>query len=225
VSYVVVAGGILYKYSFVASLWSIILGFGFSRDWLTNNLPAYHPFHFTAILPAPMANNPAANGGDGYVRKISAQAETDEKPLGRVKDMQRFLMDFEKKNKEDNQRHVYQKKAGPRPWEVKKMEQQQKQEEEKLKQEEEKLKQEEEKLKQQEELQKQEEELQKQQEEKQQKQEEELQNEGPAVQEEEKEEKEEEDFDKEAEEEEDEEASAMDDFGKSSRCACVLLHM
>jgi len=163
-----------------------------------------------------MANNPTANAGGGYVRKISAQAETDEKPLGRVKDMQRFLMDFENKNKEDNQRHVYQKKAGPRPWEVKKMEQQQKQEEEKLKQ------------------QKQEEEKQQQkQEEEKLKQEEELQKEEPAVQEEEKEEKkeeekDEEDFDKDAEEEEeeeDEEASAMDDFGKSSRCACVLLHM
>ena len=56
----------------------------------------------------------------GYVRKISAQAETDEKPLGRVKDMQRFLMDFERKNRDDNQRHVYQKKEGPRPWEVRK---------------------------------------------------------------------------------------------------------
>ena len=66
----------------------------------------------------------ANNSGDGYVRKISAQAETDEKPLGRVKDMQRFLMDFERKNKEEAQRHVYQKKAGPRPWEAKKMQQQ-----------------------------------------------------------------------------------------------------
>ena len=65
------------------------------------------------------------NTSSGYVRKISAQAETDEKPLGRVKDMQRFLMDFERKNKEEAQRHVYQPKkkaaAGPRPWEVKKM--------------------------------------------------------------------------------------------------------
>ena len=69
-----------------------------------------------------------ASNGDGYVRKISAQAETDEKPLGRVRDMQRFLMDFERKNKEEAQRHVYQKKAGPRPWEVKKMQQQQDQE-------------------------------------------------------------------------------------------------
>ena len=70
-----------------------------------------------------MANTNAdtnADAGGGYIRKISAQAETDEKPLGRVKDMQRFLMDFEKKNKEDNQRHVYQKREGPRPWEVKK---------------------------------------------------------------------------------------------------------
>ena len=70
-----------------------------------------------------MANDNNDNGG--YVRKISAQAETDEKPLGRVKDMQRFLMDFERKNKEEAQRHVYQPKkkaaAGPRPWEVKKM--------------------------------------------------------------------------------------------------------
>ena len=74
-----------------------------------------------------MASNSNDNGG-GYVRKISAQAETDEKPLGRVKDMQRFLMDFERKNKEEAQRHVYQPKkkaaAGPRPWEVKKMVQQ-----------------------------------------------------------------------------------------------------
>lgn len=66
--------------------------------------------------------NADAAGADagGYVRKISAQAETDEKPLGRVKDMQRFLMDFERKNRDDNQRHVYQKKEGPRPWEVRK---------------------------------------------------------------------------------------------------------
>ena len=76
------------------------------------------------------ANNMASNhnnSADGYVRKISAQAETDEKPLGRVKDMQRVLMDFERKNKEEAQRHVYQKKAGPRPWEVKKVQQQQQQ--------------------------------------------------------------------------------------------------
>ena len=72
----------------------------------------------------------ANNSGDGYVRKISAQAETDEKPLGRVKDMQRFLMDFERKNKEEAQRHVYQKKAGPRPWEVKKMQQEEQQKKE-----------------------------------------------------------------------------------------------
>ena len=69
-----------------------------------------------------MANTNADTNADagGYVRKISAQAETDEKPLGRVKDMQRFLMDFERKNRDDNQRHVYQKKEGPRPWEVRK---------------------------------------------------------------------------------------------------------
>ena len=84
------------------------------------------------------ANNMASNhnnSADGYVRKISAQAETDEKPLGRVKDMQRFLMDFERKNKEEAQRHVYQKKAGPRPWEVKKMQQHQQQQEQQKKEE------------------------------------------------------------------------------------------
>ena len=81
-----------------------------------------------------MANDNSTSSG--YVRKISAQAETDEKPLGRVKDMQRFLMDFERKNKEEAQRHVYQPKkkaaAGPRPWEVKKMEQQEQKAEEKV---------------------------------------------------------------------------------------------
>ena len=76
-----------------------------------------------------MASNHNSSA-DGYVRKISAQAETDEKPLGRVKDMQRFLMDFERKNKEEAQRHVYQKKAGPRPWEVKKMQQEEQQKKE-----------------------------------------------------------------------------------------------
>lgn len=77
-----------------------------------------------------MANSNGNENG-GYVRKISAQAETDEKPLGRVKDMQRFLMDFERKNKEEAQRHVYQPKekaaAGPRPWEVKTFQQEQQQ--------------------------------------------------------------------------------------------------
>ena len=88
--------------------------------------PAAH-LHLPIHQPATMANtnadtNADAAGADagGYVRKISAQAETDEKPLGRVKDMQRFLMDFERKNRDDNQRHVYQKKEGPRPWEVRK---------------------------------------------------------------------------------------------------------
>ena len=80
-----------------------------------------------------MADNNNDNTSSGYVRKISAQAETDEKPLGRVKDMQRFLMDFERKNKEEAQRHVYQPKkkaaVGPRPWEVKKVQQQEQKEE------------------------------------------------------------------------------------------------
>ena len=77
-----------------------------------------------------LRNNNDDGNANAYVRKISAQAETDEKPIGRVKDMQRFLMDFEAKNKAEAKKHDFPQKATsnvPRPWQKK---QQQKQQEE-----------------------------------------------------------------------------------------------
>ena len=92
----------------------------FSRVLCMSGSPPPPTLHLPLSTPPATMTNTNADASGGYIRKISAQAETDEKPLGRVKDMQRFLMDFERKNKEDNQRHVYQKREGPRPWEVKK---------------------------------------------------------------------------------------------------------
>ena len=77
------------------------------------------------------------------MRKISAQAETDEKPIGRVKDMQRFLMDFEAKNKAEAKRHDFPQKVKDnqnnalRPWEKKEKKHQEKEQKERAVEEEE----------------------------------------------------------------------------------------